>query len=70
MVYGQPPFADLRFNAKIKSIMNPNHKLDFPPVSNPWCEDIMFDLGSSQSDEHTGSWNSCSILSYNQILPG
>jgi hypothetical protein len=69
MVYGQLPFADLRFIAKIKSITNPNQKIDFPPFSNPWHQDIMFDMESSESDEHTGSWYSCSTLSYNQILP-
>jgi hypothetical protein len=69
MLYGQLPFADLRFNAKLKSITNPNHKIDFPPFSNPWHQDIVFDMESSESVDYTGSWNSCSTLSYNQILP-
>eukprot|EP00249_Psilotum_nudum_P008850 c21548_g1_i1 orf=204-3014(-) len=42
MVYGFTPFSHItNLWAKVKEITNPNHKIAFPPVSNPYLIDIM-----------------------------
>lgn len=42
MVYGRTPFAEYKtFWAKFKVITDPNHKITYEPVSNPWLLDIM-----------------------------
>lgn len=42
MVYGKTPFAHITaLHAKIREVANPNHKIDFKPVSNPHLLDIM-----------------------------
>eukprot|EP00250_Pteridium_aquilinum_P035439 c9419_g1_i1 orf=274-2952(+) len=42
MVYGKTPFAHITaLHAKIQEVANPNHKINFPPVSNPHLTDIM-----------------------------
>ncbi|TCD65100.1 Protein kinase [Steccherinum ochraceum] len=35
MVYGQPPFAHLSMRAKMNSIPDPSHEIDFPEFSTP-----------------------------------
>ncbi|KAI5073693.1 hypothetical protein GOP47_0011706 [Adiantum capillus-veneris] len=42
MVYGKTPFAHITaLHSKIQEVANPNHKINFPPVSNPHLLDIM-----------------------------
>ena len=42
MVYGRTPFSDYKtFWAKFKVITDPNHKITYEPVSNPWLLDLM-----------------------------
>lgn len=42
MVYGRTPFSDYKtFWAKLKVITDPNHKITYEPVSNPWLVDLM-----------------------------
>ncbi|XVF39407.1 hypothetical protein PTKIN_Ptkin01aG0032400 [Pterospermum kingtungense] len=42
MVYGRTPFAEYKtFWSKFKVITDPNHKITYEPVSNPWLLDIM-----------------------------
>lgn len=42
MVYGKTPFAHITaLHAKIQEVANPNHKINFIPVSNPHLLDIM-----------------------------
>lgn len=32
MVYGKTPFADLHMIPKLQAIVNPNHKISYPPT--------------------------------------
>ncbi|KAG6388727.1 hypothetical protein SASPL_150159 [Salvia splendens] len=42
MVYGRTPFAEYRtFWAKFKVITDPNHKIIYEPLPNPWLLDLM-----------------------------
>ncbi|XP_021855720.1 serine/threonine-protein kinase MPS1 isoform X2 [Spinacia oleracea] len=42
MVYGRTPFSEYKtFWAKFKVITDPNHKIIYGPVSNPWLLDLM-----------------------------
>ncbi|MCO5567582.1 hypothetical protein L7F22_021276 [Adiantum nelumboides] len=42
MVYGKTPFGHITaLHSKIQEVANPNHKINFPPVSNPHLLDIM-----------------------------
>lgn len=42
MVYGRTPFSEYKtFWAKFKVITDPNHKITYEPVSNPWLLDLM-----------------------------
>ncbi|XP_050213394.1 serine/threonine-protein kinase MPS1 isoform X2 [Mercurialis annua] len=42
MVYGRTPFAEYKtFWAKFKVITDPDHKITYEPVSNPWLLDLM-----------------------------
>lgn len=41
MVYGLTPFAELSFYSKMNAIVNPHHKINYPPVPNPWLVDLM-----------------------------
>lgn len=42
MVYGRTPFAEYKtFWAKFKVITDPNHKIMYEPLPNPWLLDLM-----------------------------
>lgn len=41
MVYGRTPFSHLLPCLKIPEIVNPNHKINFPAISNYWLMDAM-----------------------------
>ncbi|XP_051139045.1 serine/threonine-protein kinase MPS1 isoform X2 [Andrographis paniculata] len=42
MVYGRTPFSEYKtFWAKFKVITDPNHKIEYEPLPNPWLLDLM-----------------------------
>ncbi|THG17034.1 hypothetical protein TEA_026104 [Camellia sinensis var. sinensis] len=67
MVYGRTPFSEFKtFWAKFKVITDPNRKITYEPVSNPWLLDLMRKCLAWERNER---WRIPQLLQHPFLVP-